>query len=65
MREEGAKRSRWVHRTRICYVTATGDHQWLTLKGDIVQLGYAAGDKRGDRALYETLAAWWQQAEMR
>lgn len=62
VREEGAKRSRWVYRTRLCYVSATGEHCWLTLKGTIVQLGYPTGDQRGDRALYETLLAWWQES---
>ena len=61
MREEGAKRSRWVNRTRICYVSANGKHQWLTLKGDVVDLGYAAHEPMSDRALYETLMDWWQE----
>lgn len=60
VREEGAKRSRWVDRTRISYVSATGEQHWLTLRGEIVQLGYASGDSRGDRALYETLISWWK-----
>lgn len=60
MREEGAKRSRWVHRTRICYLSATGDPTWLTLRGDIVQIGELSGNPKRDRALYETLIAWWK-----
>jgi len=59
MREEGAKRSRWVERTRICYVSADGEHRWLTLKGDIVDLGYFAHEMKRDRALYEALIDWW------
>jgi hypothetical protein len=63
MREEGAKHARWVNRTRICYHTADQQRRWLTLKGGLVQLGYmTSGDPRSDRALYETLIAWWQDA---
>jgi hypothetical protein len=62
MREEGAKHARWVNRTRICYITAAQQRRWLTLKGGIVQLGYSEGDPRSDRALYDTLIAWWQDA---
>jgi hypothetical protein len=62
MREEGAKHARWVNRTRICYLTADQQRRWLTLKGGLVQLGYSEGDPRSDRALYDTLIAWWQDA---
>ena len=61
MREEGAKRSRWVNRTRIYYVSAKGEHQWLTLRGDIVDLGHPAYESMNDRVLYETLMDWWQK----
>jgi hypothetical protein len=60
VKEEGAKRSRWVYRTRIRYRSAPGEHRWLTLRGGLVALGYDGGDNRGDRALYDTLIAWWQ-----
>jgi hypothetical protein len=46
IREEGAKRSRWVYRTHIRYITAKGDSAWLTLKGDMFQLGYPVGDPK-------------------
>ncbi|MEO0870115.1 MAG: hypothetical protein AAFY17_17130, partial [Cyanobacteria bacterium J06642_11] len=58
MREEGAKHSRWVDRTRIGYIAANGKHRWLTLKGNVVDLGAAAREE--DRILYETLVDWWQ-----
>lgn len=61
MREEGAKHSRWVNRTRICYVSAKGKRQWLTLRGDIVDFGCPAYGSISDRALYETLMEWWQE----
>ena len=72
VREEGAKHSRWVHRTRLCYVT---EHKgkpkkyWLTLKGQIVQTGYpignsSVGDSRGDRFLFEQLDNWWRSPEL-
>lgn len=60
VREEGAKQVRYVYRTRLCYRSASGQHHWLTLEGGLVDLGYDAGDSRGDRALYDTLIAWWQ-----
>ncbi|ACA99186.1 hypothetical protein SYNPCC7002_A1187 [Picosynechococcus sp. PCC 7002] len=63
MREEGAKRSYWVNRTRICYVSAKGKKHWLTLEGRIVDLGYSNHghtDDRADRALYEALVKWWK-----
>jgi hypothetical protein len=61
MHEEGAKRSRWVYRTRICYVSATGHQRWLTLKGDIVRGDTSATSAMSDRDLYETLLHWWQR----
>jgi hypothetical protein len=63
MREEGAKRTRWVYRTRLCYVTSAGKHTWLTLKGNIVQLDPADGAQARDhdRALYNTLMSWWKE----
>ncbi len=63
MREEGAKRSYWVNRTRICYVSAKGKKHWLTLEGRIVDLGYSNHghtDDRTDRALYAVLVKWWK-----
>ncbi|ANV83975.1 hypothetical protein AWQ21_06035 [Picosynechococcus sp. PCC 7003] len=63
MREEGAKRSYWVNRTCICYLSAKGKKRWLTLRGDIVNLGcssYGPTDDRADRALYEALMDWWK-----
>ncbi|WP_072620327.1 hypothetical protein [Spirulina major] len=63
IREEGAKRSRWVYRTRLCYVTTDqGKPQtrWLTLKGYFVQTDYPVGDVRSDRALFEQLHGWWR-----
>ena len=62
MREEGAKHARWVYRTRICYVSATGDKHWLTLKGDIVRVDTGAPVAMNDRDLHDTLHDWWQQA---
>jgi hypothetical protein len=64
MREEGAKRSYWVYRTRIRYLTVAGDSAWLTLKGDMVQLGYPMGDKKSDQALYDLLTTWWHEGEV-
>lgn len=66
IREEGAKHSRWVYRTRLCYVTEHQGKQqkrWLTLKGHMVKTGYPTGDSRGDRALFDQLYAWWQAPE--
>jgi hypothetical protein len=68
IREEGAKQSRWVYRTRLCYVTAhQGQPQtrWLTLEGYRVKTDHSAGDTRSDRALFEQLDAWWRQAPPR
>ena len=66
IREEGAKHSRWVYRTQLCYVTEHRGKQqkrWLTLKGHMVRTGYSTGDARGDRALFERLYDWWQAPE--
>ncbi len=66
LREAGAKHSRWVYRTRLCYVTDNqGKRQqcWLTLKGSTLKTGYSPGDARGDRALFNQLHDWWQAAE--
>lgn len=60
MREEGAKHSRWVNRTRIGYETENSDRNWITLKGTLVQMGYANGDPHSDQALYDTLKTWWR-----
>jgi hypothetical protein len=63
IREEGAKHSRWVYRTRLCYVKEQRGKQqkcWLTLRGDMVKTGYPTGDSRGDRALFDRLYDWWQ-----
>ena len=63
IREEGAKHSRWVYRTRLCYITEYRGKQqqfWLTLKGHMVKTGYPTGDSRGDRALFDHLYDWWQ-----
>ena len=65
IREEGAKRSYWVYRTRICYVSATGNHHWLTLKGDIVRVNTTAPVPMTDRDLYDTLFDWWQHPRYR
>ena len=62
MREEGAKRTRWVYRTRICYVSAAGNKHWLTLRGDTVRVEIGAPVAMNDRDLYDTLHDWWQQA---
>ena len=63
MREEGAKRTRWVYRTRICYASATGEKHWLTLRGDTVRMNASALEAMGDRDLFDTLYDWWQQAQ--
>ena len=58
IREEGAKHSRWVYRTRVCYLSEhKGKTQkyWLTLKGQMVKTGHPTGDVRSDRALYDQL----------
>lgn len=60
MREEGAKYTRWVYRTRICYVSGQGDKHWLTLRGDTVRADTGALVPMGDRDLYDTLVEWWQ-----
>ena len=68
VREEGAKHSRWVDRTRLCYVTedrGKPQKRWLTLKGRMVQTGHpigdsSVGDSRGDRFLFEQLDNWWR-----
>ncbi len=63
VREEGAKHSRWVYRTRLCYITENQGHSqecWLTLKGYMVKINHSAGDLRGDRALFDRLYNWWQ-----
>ncbi|WP_204137683.1 hypothetical protein [Halomicronema sp. CCY15110] len=62
MREAGAKRSYWVYRTRICYLSATGDQHWLTLKGDTVRGKAGASVAMRDRDLYDTLQHWWQSS---
>lgn len=64
VREEGAKHSRWVFRTQVIYLTehrGKPQKRWLTLRGSLVKTGYMAGDSRGDRALFDTLYAWWQE----
>ncbi len=66
IREEGAKHSRWVYRTRLCYITEHQGKQqkrWLTLKGHMVKMGYPTGDSKGDRALFDRLDDWWQAPE--
>ena len=66
VREEGAKHSRWVYRTQLCYVTEDQGKQqkrWLTFKGYMFKTGYPTWDSRGDRALFEQFQAWWQAAE--
>ncbi len=66
IREEGAKHSRWVYRTQLCYVA---EHQgkrqkrWLTLKGRMVHMGCPIGDPNGDRALFNRLYDWWRSPE--
>ena len=63
MREEGAKRSRWVYRTRLCYVTerrGKEEKRWLTLKGHMLKTGHPIGDTQGDRVLFDRLNEWWQ-----
>ena len=66
IREEGAKHSRWVYRTRLRYVTEDqGKRQthWLTLKGTIVKTGHSTGASKSDRALFDRLYHWWQATE--
>ncbi|MEB3289380.1 MAG: hypothetical protein VKI82_05660, partial [Leptolyngbya sp.] len=66
IREEGAKRSRWVYRTRLCYVTqrqGKQEERWLTLKGHMVKTGYPAGNPKSDRALFGQLYDWWKTPE--
>lgn len=63
MWEEGTKRSRWVHRTRVCYQTEKGTHHWLTLKGTLLQLGDGVNYQASDRALYDWLFDWWKQPQ--
>lgn len=66
IREEGAKHSRWVYRTQLCYVTESRgkpQKRWLTLKGNMVKTGHPAGNEQGDRALFDQLYNWWQAPE--
>ncbi len=63
MREEGAKRTHWVYRTRICYVSDAGKQHWLTLKGDIVRTEPGVPIGMSDRELFDTLHHWWQQPQ--
>ena len=66
IREEGAKHSRWVYRTQLCYVTEHRGKQqkrWLTLKGHMVKMGYPTSDSKSDRALFDRLYDWWQAPE--
>jgi hypothetical protein len=66
IREEGAKHSRWVYRTQLCYVTeyrGKPQKRWLTLKGHVVKTGHPVGHESGDRALFEWLCDWWQATE--
>jgi hypothetical protein len=66
IREEGAKHSRWVYRTRICYVAERqGKRQkrWLTLKGHMVQTGCPIGNSKGDLFLFNRLYDWWKSPE--
>lgn len=68
IREEGAKHSRWVYRTRLCYITEHRGKQrkcWLTLRGDIVKTGPLPGHLKSDRALFEHLYNWWQRPDPR
>ncbi|MEM9245525.1 MAG: hypothetical protein AAGA67_07270 [Cyanobacteria bacterium P01_F01_bin.153] len=68
VREQGVRNYRWVYRTQLCYVA---EHQgkpqtyWLTLRGDIIQTGYPAGEgnPRCDRFLFDQLYNWWQTPE--
>ncbi|RZM78916.1 hypothetical protein [Leptolyngbya iicbica] len=62
MREEGAKHIRRVYRTRICYVSATGEKCWLTLQGNVVRADIYSPTAMSDRDLYDTLHHWWQSS---
>ena len=66
IREEGAKHSRWVYRTQLCYITENRgkpQKRWLTLKGSMIKTGYPTGDAKGDRALFDRLYGWWRSPE--
>jgi hypothetical protein len=60
LREQGAKHSRWVYRTRLGYITTVQgqpQHRWLTLRADWFDLGW---NRHGDRLMFELLDAWWR-----
>ncbi|AFY37500.1 hypothetical protein Lepto7376_1133 [[Leptolyngbya] sp. PCC 7376] len=66
IREEGAKHSRWVDRTQLCYVAEHQGKQhkyWITFKGHMFETGHPACDSRGDRYIYDQLYEWWQTPE--
>lgn len=65
IREEGAKHSRWVYRTQLCYVTehrGTPQKRWLTLKGHMVKTGTSTENK-SDRVLFDQLYEWWRSPD--
>ena len=64
VREDGAKRSHWIYRSHIRYQDTTGGYRSLKLTSHMLQCGYSVGDPRGDRALYDTLSAWWHQSPL-
>ncbi|MEM6502066.1 MAG: hypothetical protein AAF685_09540 [Cyanobacteria bacterium P01_C01_bin.89] len=69
-REEGAKHSRWVYRTQLCYITehrGKPQKRWIKLKGSMVKTGIpiensSVRDSRGDRFLFEQLDHWWRNS---
>lgn len=66
IREEGAKHSRWVYRTQLCYIIehqGNPQQRWITLEGRMVKLGYPSWDAKRDRALFDRLYAWWKMLE--
>ncbi len=66
IREEGAKHSRWVYRTQICYVKEHNGQQrkyWLTLKGYMFELEAVRYGEKGDRPLFDQLYDWWERTE--
>ncbi|AFY38857.1 hypothetical protein Lepto7376_2585 [[Leptolyngbya] sp. PCC 7376] len=66
IREEGAKHSRWVYRTQLCYVRGHQGKQqkcWLTLKGHMFKTDDRTWGEKADRPLFDYIDGWWRSPE--
>jgi len=59
IREVGARRSRWVYRTRLLYINAEDNRHWLTPKSTMFHTGHPSWRMESDRTLFEMLETRW------